>query len=188
MRGRRNPGLHGHSQVAILDINFEISDEEFLNRYDRAGNRFLRLVLFLLLFNREAVDWVDGTRLGYDNTGSPITKGYQPQWHHIYPRNLLRKSGRVDDEIHALANITVLNERTNVNKLAGKAPWEYIAQYDITADKLSGHLVPEAFAQASEEGSLEETWAIEQNDRFLVERATLLARAANEWLSHLQKG
>ena len=171
-----------------LDIDFEISDEEFLNRYDRAGNRFLRLVLFLLLFNRGAVDWVDGTRLGYDNTGSPITKGYQPQWHHIYPRNLLRKSGRVDDEIHALANITVLNERTNVNKLAGKAPWEYIAQYDITADKLRGHLVPEAFAQASEEGSLEETWTIEQYDRFLVERATLLARAANEWLSHLQKG
>ena len=171
-----------------LDIDFEINDGEFLNRYDRAGSRFLRLMLFLLLFNHGATDWVDGTRLGYDNTGSPITKGYRPQWHHIYPRNLLRRSGRVDDDIHALANITVLNERTNVNRLAGKAPWDYIAQYSITADRLRRHFIPEVFAQASDEGNLEEAWDIERYDHFLIERATLLARAANEWLSQLHNG
>jgi len=173
-----------------LDIEFEIGDDEFLSRYDRAGNRFLRLMLFLLLYNNGAVDWVDGTRLGYDNTGSPITKGYQPQWHHIYPRNLLRKDKRADDQIHALANITVLNERTNVNKLAGNAPWKYITQYSITADKLRSHFIPESFAQVADQGSpsLRQTWAIEWYDDFLIERATLLAKAANTWLSGLREG
>ncbi|MEW6048411.1 MAG: hypothetical protein AB1609_18360 [Bacillota bacterium] len=59
---------------------------------------------------------MDATRLGYDKTGSPLTSGYEPQWHHIYPPNLLRAAGVPDDDIHALANITVLNERTNVKK------------------------------------------------------------------------
>jgi len=173
-----------------LETNFEIGEEEFLNRYDRAGSRFLRLILFLLLYSNGAVDWVDGTRLGYDNTGSPVTKGYQPQWHHIYPRNLLRENKCSDDKIHALANITILNERTNVNKLAGKAPWKYITQYNITADKLRGHFVPEPFAHAANQGSpsLENTWAFDRYGDFLIERSKLLAKAANERLSRLRRG
>lgn len=63
-----------------------------------------------------------------------MVSGYEPQWHHIYPRSLLRNAGVSEDDIHALANITVLNERTNVNKLSGKPPWRYIEQFKLSRD------------------------------------------------------
>ncbi len=171
-----------------LEVDFTIDEVEFLNRYDRVGSRFLRLIMFLVLYNNTAVDWVDGTRLGYDNTGSAVTSGYQPQWHHIYPRSLLHHR-RQDDEIHSLANITVLNERTNVNKLSGKPPWQYIQQFSIRADVLRRHCIPELFAQVADGDfhDLQAAWAVERFDDFLLSRAELLAKEANIWLSSLRE-
>ncbi len=174
-----------------LRVSPQIADDEFLLRYDRAGNRFLRLMLWLVLFRRDARDWVDGTRLGYDKTSSNVTAGFQPQWHHIYPRHLLRKAGKSDDEIHALANITVLNERTNVNKLAGKEPWRYIQDYKISRQALEAHLIPASFAEVRETGSSDEPkekWEVENYETFIRERAQLLANEANDFLSELEKG
>ncbi|GAW90953.1 DUF262 domain-containing protein [Calderihabitans maritimus] len=178
------------SLLKRLRVEPKVDAADFLNRYDRGGSRFLRLLVYLVLFQRGAHDWVDGTRIGYDKTGSPITSGFAPQWHHIYPRSLLRKAGIANDDIHALGNITVLNERTNVNKLAGKPPWRYVMQYGITREKLDEHLVPAFFKDAkSGEAMLKKSWG-EENIRerygdFVIERASLLARAANELLSKL---
>lgn len=163
-----------------------IDDDEFSNRYDRAGQKFLRLMLYLALFHREARDWVDGTRIGYDKSGALITSGFEPQWHHIYPRTVLRAAGYQDDKIHALANITVLNERTNVKKLAGKEPWRYIQQFHISEENLRSHLIPEAFASAiNDEVSLKNQWGMERYIDFLNERARLLAQEANKFLQRL---
>ncbi|MBM3188571.1 MAG: DUF262 domain-containing protein [Chloroflexi bacterium] len=134
-----------------LQVPAAIEEMDFLNRYDRAGSRFLRLMLYLVLFHSNAMDWVDGTRVGYDKTSSPITTGFQPQWHHIYPRSVLSKANESIDEIHALANLTVLNERTNANKLSGKEPWRYIQQFRISSKALRSHLIPAAFAEVSDE-------------------------------------
>jgi len=169
-----------------LRVTSKIEDAEFLNRYDRAGNRFLRLLLYLILFNNEARDWVDGTRIGYDKTGAPITTGFEPQWHHIYPRSVLRKTLTPEDDVQALANITVLNERTNVNKLSGKEPWRYIQQFNISAQSLLGHLVPESFANGvNDEQKLKERWNVQRYADFLIERSQLLAQSANEFLNKL---
>lgn len=169
-----------------LRVSSEIDGEEFLNRYDRAGHRFLRLMLYLVLFHREARDWVDDTRIGYDKTGAPITTGFEPQWHHIYPRGVLREAKAQDDEIHALANITVLNERTNVNKLSGKAPSRYIQQFRISEQALQAHLIPQSFVEALiDDALLKKQWSIERYTDFLIERAQLLAQAANAFLQNL---
>jgi hypothetical protein len=169
-------------------VSPEISEDEFLNRYDRAGYRFLRLMLYLLIFHREARDWVDDTRIGYDKTGAPITIGFEPQWHHIYPRSMLRKANIPDDEIHCLANITVLNERTNVNKLSGKPPARYILEFRISEQRLRDHLIPDAFASvANDEARLEEQWSVKQYTEFLIDRAELLAKEANAFLQKLEE-
>lgn len=166
----------------------EISDEEFLNRYDRAGQRFLRLMLYLVLFRREVRDWVDDTRIGYDKAGAPITSGYAPQWHHIYPKVVLREAKYQDDDVHALANITVLNESTNVSKLVGKEPWRYIQQFRISAESLRGHLIPEPFASAvSDEASLKNQWSVEHYADFLIERAQLLSKESTRFLRELEE-
>lgn len=160
-----------------------ITKEDFLSRYKRSDIPFPQLMLYLLLWHREARDWVDGTRIGYDKTGAPITTGFDPQWHHIYPRSVLRKAGIADDYIHALANITVLNERTNVNKLAGKPPSDYIHRFRISEQTLRGHLIPETFARVvNDKALLEKQWDVERYMDFLNERAQLLAEEANAFL------
>lgn len=161
-----------------LRMSPEILDEEFLNRYDRAGNRFLRLMLYLVLFREEARDWVNRTRLGYDKTGGPLSAGFQPQWHHIFPRKILKDAKTPDDEIHALANITVLNESTNVKKLLSKPPKHYIEEYGVNSGLLREHAVPETFVNDTD-------WSTDNYQDFLIERAQLLARKAeallHEW-------
>ncbi|MGQ9585284.1 MAG: GmrSD restriction endonuclease domain-containing protein [Anaerolineae bacterium] len=171
-----------------LQASPKLEEDEFLNRYDRAGSRFLRLMLYLVLFGNNACDWIDRTRLGYDKTGSPITTGFQPQWHHIYPRRVLREAEQEDEAVHALANLTVLNERTNVNKLSGKEPWCYLRQFGIGRDVLQPHLVPDAFIPVDlDDGPrLREQWYVARYPDFVIERAQLLARAANDLLLGLE--
>jgi hypothetical protein len=171
-----------------LRVSSEIAEDEFLNRYDRAGYRFLRLMLYLLIFHREARDWLDGTRIGYDKTGAPITTGFEPQWHHIYPRSVLKKSGVSEDEIHCLANITVLNEHTNVRKLSAKPPSRYIQEFRISEENLRSHLIPDPFARAANDKALlEKQWDVERYTDFLIERAKLLAKEANAFLQKLEE-
>lgn len=167
-----------------LRVSPQIDASEFLNHYARAGNRFLRLMLYLVLFHRGAKDWVDGTRLGYDKTGSPVTSGFQPQWHHIYPRAVL--AGKVkDDDINALANITVMNEGTNMRKLGAKEPWRYIRDCNIGPAELIGHLIPSRFVQAAYTPEAKSVWSVGAYTDFVLERSQLLAQASNEFLNSL---
>jgi len=177
------------SLQAHLEVKSEVAPEDFLDRYDRAGNRFMRLMLYLVLFDRGASDWVDKTRLGYDKTGSPIATDFEPQWHHVFPRGMLRKAGLKDDEIHTLANITVLNERTNVNKLAGKPPWRYIEQFAIQEESLRCHLIPESFIGLPDTPEhLRKLWDVDRYTDFLIERAQLLAHGGDAFLKRIAQG
>ncbi len=170
-----------------LRVSPRVDESEFLSRYDRAGSRFLRLALYLVLFKREARDWVDGTCVGYDKTGNAITADFRPQWHHIYPRSMLRKSGMNDDDIHVLANITVLNEQTNVKKLLWKEPAEYIKQFSISSEALRSHLIPEAFVDEARKQELSRRWGIEHYTDFIVKRAHMIAKEVNTLLQALQQ-
>lgn len=176
-----------------LQVPERVGAEEFLNRYDRAGSRFLRLMLYLSLYRRGAPDWVDGTRIGFDHSGTKVIAGFEPQWHHIFPRNLLRQTGRYDDdEIHALANITVLNAKTNVNRISGKAPALYIKQLGLNRagsgglEALRAHLIPEDFVEAAaDEARRAQQWSIDRYKDFLLARSQLLAQAVNDLLDEL---
>ena len=179
-----------------LRVPERVQAEEFLNRYERAGSRFLRLMLYLTLYQRGAADWVDGTRIGYDHTGARVMAGFEPQWHHIFPRGLLKQMGHKDDDIHALANITVLNAKTNVNRISGKAPAHYIQQLRISAEALRAHLIPEEFVQAvtpprgaaagsAVQSHLAQQWSVDRYADFVVARSQLLADVVNAYLDAL---
>jgi len=169
-----------------LRVPQKIDGSEFLNRYDQAGSRFLRLMLYLLIFRREARDWLDGTRIGYDKTGAKIASGFEPHWHHIYSRSVLKREGIPDDEINCLANITVLNRRPNI-RLGHMLPSQYIQRFQISEEDLRRHLIPDAFAKvANNPELLEKQWSLERYTEFLFERANLLAEEANRFLEELE--
>jgi len=175
------------SLLMRLKISKEFDETLFNNRYDRGGTRFLRLMLYLLLINNSALDWVDKTRLGYDKTGSPVITGFQPQWHHIFPRSVLNKAHTISDDcIHSLANITVLNERTNVSKLSKKEPKFYVQEYGISYDDLAAHMIPESFIDAFKaEEMTKQKFNSDAYNEFLIERARLISISANKFMKSL---
>jgi len=167
-------------------VSEKIEPEEFLERYDRAGSRFLRLMVYLLLFKGKARDWVDGTIIGYDKTGSPVTTGYEPEWHHIYPRAVLHRADVQADDIHALGNITVLNADTNRKALGQKDPWRYIRDFRISARALRDHGVPGEFPGCEDsDARLREQWSVGRYNDFLVGRAQFLSEKASAFFREL---
>jgi hypothetical protein len=170
-----------------LQATDEIAPEEFTKRYDRAGNRFLRLMVYLTTYAAAGVDWVDHTRIAYDKGGVAVLAGFEPQWHHVFPKKVLKDDGRSDDDINMLANIVVLNERTNVKKLAAKPPAQYIAENNIVATDLRAHSIPEVYRHAVTAGGddLAKSWQVERYDAFVQRRSETLADAATELLRAL---
>lgn len=81
-----------------------------------------------------------------------------------------------------------INERTNVNKLAGKEPWRYIQQYRITPEVLRDHLIPDSFCVEDLDNKtlLATTWSSERYTDFVVERAQRLAEETTAFLRKLE--
>jgi hypothetical protein len=154
----------------------------------------LRLILYMTIFHSGARDWCDPIRIGYDKTDGAVLAGFEPQWHHIFPKNMLEKAKvdkKIDEQanINALANITILNERTNVKKLGGREPSNYIIKFKITSDDLRSHLIPESFIRAADtsEDVLKWHWSVEQFPDFIKKRASLLSTASNSFINSLDK-
>lgn len=186
-----NEGTNFNETIANLLMRLKISKEfdetSFNNRYDRGGTRFLRMMLYLLLINNSALDWVDKTRIGYDKTGSPVITGFQPQWHHIFPRSILNKAHTIsDDNVHSLANITVLNERTNVSRLSKKEPRFYVQEYGISYDDLAAHIIPKSYIDSFKAGEVtKQKFDAESYNNFIIERARLISIGANKFMKKL---
>jgi hypothetical protein len=179
---------------AKLRISSNLAPEDFLGRYEGKGNSFLRLILYMTIFHGAARDWCDPIRIGYDKTDGAVLAGFEPQWHHIFPKNMLEKAkadNKIDKEanINSLANITILNERTNAKKIGGKDPSNYIIKYKISSDDLRSHLIPDSFIRAANtsEDVLKWHWSVERYPDFIKERANLLSIAVNSFIDGLDK-
>jgi hypothetical protein len=149
-----------------------IEAEDFLRDYGDSG--FGRLLLYLLIYGNEALDWDEHShRVGFE--GAQVLADFRPQWHHIFPKKYLEGSvngGLVD----ALANIAVIGPTINI-RISAKAPLDYVPRYKITHQKLDQQFIDPAFTSVAV--SAYETW--------LNERAARLAKAANGFLRSLKE-
>ncbi len=155
-----------------LRLPSTIEDARFLEYYNR--DRFGRLLLYLLLFDGQATDWVSDVRIGYSRDSNALNEGFLPEWHHIFPRAVLRRAGRNEGDLNFLANITVLTEATNRNRLRAKPPVRYVNDYGITEEQLRQHFVPGV-----------DYLGLDRYDDFIAERSRLLGCAANSYLQRL---
>jgi len=90
-----------------LTASKDFVPEDFREEYT---DRFLRLILYLTAFNRKAKDWVcQDVRVGFDKERNQFNEGFNPEWHHVFPRKIVKDSPDVD----SIANIVVLNEKAN---------------------------------------------------------------------------
>jgi hypothetical protein len=163
---------------AITDLSAPIQaprtfkKEDFREEYT---DRFLRLILYLTAFNAQAKDWMNqDVRIGFDREDNEMNEGFKPEWHHVFPRKLLR--GSFDDAaIDSLANIAVLNEKAN-RSFSSKPPSEYLQEYQVQPERLAEQAVPAG-----------ELLDLDRFEEFLDCRSSQLAERATAFLEGLNQ-
>jgi hypothetical protein len=150
-----------------------LSTDDFLRDY--GDSRFGRFLLYLLVWANRAVDWDEKKhRLGFQ--GSDAWPGFQPQWHHIFPRKYLGSQFE-SSEIDALANIAVIGPSINI-RISAKAPMDYINRYGIDGQRLDQQYVEREIA----------SMPVGEYPKWLRGRATKLAKAGNAYMAQLGAG
>ncbi len=95
------------------------------------------------------------------------------QWHHIFPKSLLKARGFETGEINEIANMAFITGQTN-RRLSNRPPHEYL--YEIIAsqsvDALRAQQVPDE----------EALWHLARYRDFLTCRRTALAERMNAFI------
>jgi hypothetical protein len=146
-----------------------LNAQDFMENY---RDRFLRLLLYLAMYERGARDWMSKQRLGFQ--GKQLLERFNPNWHHIFPRAYLRRMEIPEDLWDVFANIAVVSPGTNI-KFGAKDPMAYLDRYQVDDELLDEQLVP----------TDRELLTVERYKEFLDLRAEALAKAANDYFEGL---
>jgi hypothetical protein len=145
--------------------------KDFTRNYGDA--RFGRLLLYLLIFKNGASDWDEsGSKIGFD--GGELLAGFQPQFHHIFPKKFL-EGHVVENSIDALANIAIIGPTINI-RISKQNPMDYIPKYNITITKLKQQYISSDITTTTVNRYL--SWS--------EIRAEGLAKAGNDFLERLR--
>jgi len=156
-----------------LRIGESFTKDDFLKDYH---DEFLRLILYLMIFKSGAKDWVyQDIKIGYDRSDNKLNEGFKPEWHHFFPRKILRDKGIPESKINLLANIAVLNDKAN-RKFKAFPPEIYLKDNRVEVERLQEQSIP----------TEDRYWKIDSYDSFLDCRAEKLARKATDFLAELK--
>jgi len=151
------------TQVGRLDIE----PEELEGRSQRSS---LFKTMFLAFQQAGARDWQTQLAIDLSHVGS----AHQLQFHHIFPKALLKKSGYGTREIDDIANLAFIGGRAN-RRISDKPPAAYIPEL-IAKDgdqAFTSQCIPTDLALLTPERYRD----------FLAERRRLIAERLNKFLS-----
>jgi hypothetical protein len=158
--------------TALLSAPLVFTADDFREEYT---DKFLRLILYLTVFNSKAKDWINqDVRIGFDKEDNEINEGFKPEWHHIFPRKVVKDS--FDSTlVDSIANIAVLNEKAN-RSFSGKTPQKYLKEHNVKQERLDEQAVPT-------DGLLE----VSKFEEFLKVRAEKLAERVTAYVQGLTR-
>lgn len=111
-----------NSEVSSLgEFDYSIDRTYFLKK------RFRRLSIatetfILMLADNEPLNLIQGTKISLNDV---LSQGNRKEFHHIFPKDYLKKLNRYkDEEINCLANLCILSRADN-NKIKNRPPKEY---------------------------------------------------------------
>jgi len=126
-------------------------------------------MMYLALKFGGAKDWKTGLGLSLAHQGTQ----HYIEYHHIFPKSLLKKAGYEKSEINAIANMAFISGRSN-RSISNKKPVDYLP-------KIVGQRGEEALT--SQLISLDTNlWEIENYQEFLAERRERLAKEINDFV------
>jgi hypothetical protein len=135
--------------------------------------RGLRSPLFATVYmafkSSGAKDWLSGLGLSLQHQG----KMHLIEYHHIFPKSLLAKSGFEKSNINEMANMAFISGRAN-RKILNKEPGKYLPEIiaDRGTEALTSHCLPTDAA----------LWEISAFPKFLEWRRAKLASLVNNFL------
>jgi hypothetical protein len=154
-----------------LSTSLAFTTEEFLQ--EDYTNKFLRLILYLTIFASGARDWINqDVRIGFDCEDNQLNEGFKPEWHHIFPRKIL-KDKYDESRIDSIANIAVLNEKAN-RAFSAKPPSKYLEEHGVKPERLQEQAVPP-----------KKSLVLEKYEDFLKQRAQQIAKRATKFMEEL---
>lgn len=136
---------------------------------NRGANSPLFSLTYLALKHAGARDWFSGLGLSLTHQG----RMHFIQWHHIFPKSLLKERGYETGEINEIANMAFITGQTN-QRLSNREPAVYLPGIVEARgqEALDSQLVPSA----------PELLRLDNYREFLQTRRTKLAERMNEFI------
>jgi len=159
------------NQLHLHVKKFVVDSDDLLNRGIRSP--FFSMLYFVLKQNG-AKDWWSGLKLSKHHTGP----AHAIQYHHIFPKSLLRDAGYEKKEINEIANMAFIGGKTN-RRILNKEPVEYLKKEVVSKrgeEALTSQLIP---VEAS-------MWEINRYRDFLGWRRNAIARAINDFVKKFE--
>lgn len=143
------------------------SDDLLSAAWPSRKDRLARAILALSL-KGGGLDFADGAPASYDSIQNR-------EYHHIFPKSWLEKSGYRDHEINRAINCALISWKTNRN-ISAKAPSEYVAE------RMEKSSLGDVEVRARLESHLISTKLLEANNyvEFVSERATFISQQARD--------
>jgi hypothetical protein len=144
----------------------DITAEELEGRNQRSA---LFKTMFLAFQAAGAIDWRSSMKISLDHKGAHD----RLQFHHIFPKAVLKSAGRTPREADDIANLSFISGKTN-RQISDKAPAVYLQKYINEAKEaaFSAQCIPID----------PEFLGIDAYPNFLRERRRLIAARLNEFL------
>ncbi len=152
--------------------------KQFEVTYADVEHRGIRNPLFSMLYfvlrHNGAKDWLSGLKLSSKHVG----KSHRLQFHHIFPKSLLKKEGLERNEINEMANMAFIGGKAN-RHILNNPPSKYFPEDIIKTrgkEALTSQLVP-----------LEpKLWRMEHYQDFLDFRRKAIVTTINDFISTLE--
>jgi len=135
-------------------VNLDITAEEINGKSVNSG--YFR-TMFMAMRHFGAKDWSTKLTISSKN----LDRKDKIEYHHIIPKDLLKKANVAQEKIDDIANLTFIGKITNI-KISNDSPVEYLEKIIEThgADILKPHCIPLAC----------ELWNLDNYDEFLSAR------------------
>jgi len=128
-------------------------------------------MLYFVLRKNGAEDWFTGIKLSDNN----VSKNHTIQFHHIFPKSLLRDAGYDRKEINELSNLAFIGGKTN-RKITNKEPNKYFIE-DVISNRGEEALIRQLIPV---DKSL---WEIDKFKDFLNWRRNKIVETINNFMS-----
>ncbi len=157
-----------------LQQNVKQFEVEYIDIEHRGIRNPMFSMLYFVLRQNGAKDWLSGIKLSNKLVGKP----HKLQFHHIFPKSLLKNAGFERNEINEIANMAFIGGKAN-RHILNNPPSEYFPNEIIPArgkDALTSQLVP-----------LEpRLWQMQNYQDFLDYRRKAIVKAINAFMATLE--